>query len=257
MILIQRLKNYQGLALFLLYPLVLTPLPQLWVDLLCTASLIISVIVFILTAKQSTQTLRWLPTILEISAVFRLCLYAPIARLILGQPTALDDWLLRPVGALIAQDTPVGLLVGFGIFAGLQLVVIPQGVSRISEVSARFALDSLPGRQLEIEQKFTLAEITRPEADRLQAQLSYTTRRLGKIDASVRFLALEVRIGVAVSALILLLGSAHAIFWQSNSPAVAFSEYLQLAVGAHIVCVTPLLIMIVATVNLMRDTLPE
>ncbi len=253
----QRLKTYQGLGFFLFYPLILIPLPALWLNILCTVSFWFSVLAFMLAANERRQTLRWFPAALELSALCRLCLYAPIARLILGQPTPPNDWLLQPLSEFLAQDSPVGLLVGFGMFAGLQLVVIPGGVSRISEVAARFAPDSLPSRHMAIEQKFTLAEITRPEADRLQEELQLATKRLDRLKDAARFMVLEARIGIAITALILVLGSALALFSQGASPAVAFPENLKLAIAANVICVTPMLILIVATLNLMREAVSE
>ena len=252
----RQLRRHRYLALFFFYLVILLPFSAHLVDALCLASLTLSIIVFVFAAGPFTRTSAWLPTAIEISAIFRLCLYAPLARLILGNSGALDDWLIRPIGSIIAQDSPVGLAVGFGIFAMLQLLIIPKGVSGISEVAARFALDSLPSRSLNIEKKLARGELTNAEAAQKQTELRETTDSLGKMDGSVRFLTLEARVGVIVSALILCLGSAYAILGMGEPPVRAIAAYFELAVGANIICFTPLMLMMFATTSIVRRALP-
>ncbi len=77
----QRLKTYQGLGFFLFYPLILIPLPPLWLNILCTVSFWFSVLAFMLAANERRQTLRWFPAALEISALGRLSLRANRTRI--------------------------------------------------------------------------------------------------------------------------------------------------------------------------------
>ena len=125
----------------------LIPLPTFLLDiaLSCSISMAIAVLIIVLATNQPVE-LSTFPSLLLISTLFRLSLNVASTRLILLQGNA--GTIIDTFGNFVAGGNLIVGMVMFIILVVIQFVVITKGASRISEVSARFVLDAMPGKQM-------------------------------------------------------------------------------------------------------------
>src|SRR4030042_6753394 len=137
-----------GLVTVLATLLVRLPTPLLDILLACSISLAIAVLIVTLSSKESLE-LSTFPSLLLLVTLFRLSLNVASTKLILLQGSA--GKIIQSFGDFVAGGSFVVGLVIFLILTVVQFVVITKGAERISEVSARFTLDAMPGKQMAID----------------------------------------------------------------------------------------------------------
>ena len=139
------------------------PLPTFLLDLLlaCSISLSISILVITLSSREALD-LSTFPALLLFVTLFRLSLNVASTRLILLNGSA--GKIIQTFGDFVAGGSFVVGLVIFLILVVIQFIVITKGASRIGEVSARFTLDAMPGKQMAIDADLNAGVITETEA---------------------------------------------------------------------------------------------
>jgi flagellar biosynthesis protein FlhA len=137
-----------GLVAVLATLIIPLPTPILDMFLACSISLAIAVLVVTLSAKEALE-LSTFPSLLLFVTLFRLSLNVASTRLILLEGNA--GKIIQTFGGFVAGGSFVVGLVIFLILVVIQFIVITKGAERISEVSARFTLDAMPGKQMAIE----------------------------------------------------------------------------------------------------------
>ncbi|MBR4832817.1 MAG: FHIPEP family type III secretion protein, partial [Thermoguttaceae bacterium] len=146
-------------------------LPTPLMDLLLSFNLAISAVIFItMFFVRKPLEFNVFPTVLLATTLFRLVLNVSTTRLILTQADA--GAVVDAFGRFVAGDSVVVGGVIFLIFVIIQFVVITKGATRISEVSARFALDALPGRQMAIDADVAAGNMTDAEARAAREELA-------------------------------------------------------------------------------------
>jgi flagellar biosynthesis protein FlhA len=187
----QRSELILSLSILGVLAVLLIPLPTVLIDLLVAFNLAATVLLLLITLS-ATRPLDFsvFPSLLLLMTLFRLALSVGITRLILlhgneGEHAA--GYIVDTFGRFVVGGSLVVGLVVFLILVIIQFVVITKGASRISEVSARFTLDSLPGKQMAIDAELNTGAIDEKEARRRRELLMRETEFYGAMDGASKF----------------------------------------------------------------------
>src|SRR5579871_4946567 len=167
-------------ALLILLVVLLVPLPTLLLDLLLSLNLGLTILLLLVTLS-ATQPLDFstFPSLLLLMTLLRLALNVATARLILLQAHA--GMIVQAFGQFVVGGNLVVGMVIFLILIVIQFVVITKGAGRISEVTARFTLDALPGKQMAIDAELNAERSTTPRPG------SAASTSCGKRNSTVRW----------------------------------------------------------------------
>ncbi|MEY4863032.1 MAG: hypothetical protein RLZ51_1127, partial [Pseudomonadota bacterium] len=237
------------LIMILLAMLVL-PLPPFLLDVLFTFNIAVSLVV-LMVASYNVKPLQFsaFPTILLLTTMLRLGLSVASTRAILMHghtgTEAAGKVIESFANFLIGGNFAVGLIV-FMILTIINFMVVTKGAGRIAEVSARFALDAMPGKQMAIDADLNAGLIDEKEARRRRLEVSQEADFFGSMDGASKFVR-----GDAIAAMIILvvniLGGLAIGLMQHNIPLErALSNYTLLAVGDALVAQIPSLIISLA-----------
>ena len=152
-----------AIAMMAIVMLIVIPLPTFLVDILLTLNISLSLVIFLLSMyiKEPLQ-FSIFPTMLLITTLFRLALNFSTTRLVLG--TGYAGEVVDAFGNFVTGSNPVVGFVMFLILIVVQFMVITKGSERVAEVSARFTLDAMPGKQMAIDADLNSGLINELEA---------------------------------------------------------------------------------------------
>ncbi len=237
-----------GVAVIAVVAMLIVPLPALLLDFLLAVSIMIS-IVALLTAMFNREIADFsvFPTLLLVSTVYRLALNVSSTRLILAKGPAFEGQLIRAFGEFVVGGNYVIGFVVFIILVLVQMMVITKGATRISEVSARFALDALPGRQMAIEADMTSGRVTEEEGRRRNENLRREVDFYGQMDGATKFVQGDVRVGLIITAINVIGGLIIGMAMRGETLQVALKTYTLLTIGDGLVAQIPSLLITVAT----------
>ncbi len=247
-----------GLLLCLL--VVMAPLPSGILDVLLVANLALSLIVLLTTIHVGAPLeFNVFPTVLLATTLGRLVLNVATTRLILTQAAdaGLDaaGGVIRSFGEFVAGDQVLVGMVLFCIIAVIQFVVITKGATRISEVSARFALDGLPGKQMAVDADLNAGSIDEAEARRRRAEISRQADFYGAMDGASKFVRGDAIASVFITLINIAGGLALGVLQYGMTPAEAASIFTKLTIGDGLVSQLPaLLISLAAGLLVTRST---
>ena len=238
------------LAILLLVLVMVVPIPKQLLDIFFIANIAISLAV-LMVALNARKPLDFsaFPTVLLFATLFRLGLNVASTRVVLvhgheGESAA--GHVIEAFGTfLIGGDYVVGLFV-FAILMIINLIVVTKGAGRVSEVSARFTLDALPGKQMAIDADLNAGLITPDEAKAKRVEVSTEADFYGSMDGSSKFVK-----GDAVAALLILAANVVGgliLGPVSHGMAVgdAARTYILLAIGDALVAQLPSLMLSIA-----------
>ncbi|MEZ5979736.1 MAG: flagellar biosynthesis protein FlhA [Planctomycetota bacterium] len=229
-----------GVAVLGLMVTLITPIPPQMLDVLLTFNITFSLLMLLVTLNvRNTAELSTFPTILLFGTLFRLGLNVASTRLILsgGEAGAIITAFGRFV---VGSNLAVGLIV-FLILVVIQFVVITKGAGRISEVSARFVLDAMPGKQMAIDADLNAGLIDSEEAKKRRASIASEAEFYGAMDGASKFVRGDAIAGLIITALNLLGGIAIGMAG-SMTLAEAGQRYSLLTVGDGLVSQVPALL---------------
>jgi flagellar biosynthesis protein FlhA len=238
------------LAILLLVVVMVVPIPKQLLDIFFVANIAISLAVLMVALNaQKPLDFSAFPTVLLFATLFRLGLNVASTRIVLvhgheGESAA--GHVIEAFGTfLIGGDYVVGIFV-FAILMIINLIVVTKGAGRVSEVSARFTLDALPGKQMAIDADLNAGLITPEEAKARRVEVSTEADFYGSMDGSSKFVK-----GDAVAALLIL--AANIIGGLILGPvshglsiADAAHNYILLAIGDALVAQLPSLMLSIA-----------
>ncbi len=181
------------------------PLPTFLLDLLlaCSISLSISILVITLSSREALD-LSTFPALLLFVTLFRLSLNVASTRLILLNGSA--GKIIQTFGDFVAGGSFVVGLVIFLILVVIQFIVITKGASRIGEVSARFTLDAMPGKQMAIDADLNAGVITETEANERRTKIVKESEFYGAMDGAMKFVSGDAKAGLIITAVNLIGG---------------------------------------------------
>lgn len=242
-----------GSGVVFILALIIIPLPGVLLDLLIGVSLIAGLLI-LLTALSSTSPADFssFPTLLLITTIYRMAVNISTTRLILTKGAAADSSMITAFGTFVVGGggSTSGLVVGIVIFVILtlvQIIVITKGATRVSEVAARFALDSLPGKQLAIDADQTAGYIDEKEARRRRQLLQKEMDFYGSMDGASKFVQGDVRLGLIVTAVNIIGGMIIGLTLMGMNFTEALEVYTRFTIGDGLVSQIPALLISTAT----------
>ncbi len=230
--------------------LLILPVPKMLLDLLLAISLVSSVLI-LMTAVMMKRPLDFaiFPTVLLVSTLFRLGLNLASTRLILthgqeGHEAA--GQVINAFGQLMMGGNFIIGVIIFAIILVVNFVVITKGSTRIAEVSARFTLDSMPGKQMAIDADLSSGLITEDQAKTRRKELEQESTFFGAMDGASKFVRGDAVAGLIIT-FINAIGGILIGTLQHGMPAMdAANTYVQLTIGDGLVTQVPAIIISIA-----------
>lgn len=210
--------------------MMLLPLPTWMVDILITINLMFSVILLLIAIYLSDPLdLSVFPSLLLITTLYRLSLTISTSRLVLLQHNAGN--IVDAFGKfVVGGNLTVGLVV-FTIITIVQFIVITKGIERVAEVSARFSLDGMPGKQMSIDGDLRAGVIDADHARTLRQHVQQESRFLGAMDGAMKFVKGDTIAGIIVVLVNIIGGIIIAIVQYDMSMSEAVHTYSVLSIG--------------------------
>jgi len=230
----------------------LVPLPQWLLDLLLAANLAATVLLLLVTlsAKRALE-LTVFPSLLLLLTLYRLSLNVATTRLILLEGDA--GHIVTAFGNyVVGGELVVGLTI-FLILVTIQFMVITKGAGRIAEVSARFTLDAMPGKQMAIDAELNAGSINDKEARRRRDELSRETEFYGAMDGASKFVRGDAIAGLIITGVNLVGGVIMGVV-NGMSFAQSVRTYSILSVGDGLVTQIPALVIATSAGILVTKT---
>ena len=221
------------------------PLPTQVLDMLlaCSISLSVSVLIVTLSSREALE-LSTFPSLLLFVTLFRLSLNVASTRLILLQGNA--GKIIQTFGGFVAGGSFVVGLVIFLILVVIQFIVITKGAERISEVSARFTLDAMPGKQMAIDADLNAGTITETQANERRAKIVKESEFYGAMDGASKFIRGDAKAGLIITAVNIIGGIAMG-YTRGLPIAGAVKTYSILSIGDGLVSQIPSVIIAVSS----------
>ncbi len=230
--------------------LLILPVPKMLLDLLLAISLVSSVLI-LMTAVMMKKPLDFaiFPTVLLVSTLFRLGLNLASTRLILTKGQEGHDSAGQVINAfgelMMGGNFIIGVII-FAIILVVNFVVITKGSTRIAEVSARFTLDSMPGKQMAIDADLSSGLITEDQAKLRRKELEQESTFFGAMDGASKFVRGDAVAGLIIT-FINAIGGILIGTLQHGMPAMdAANTYVQLTIGDGLVTQVPAIIISIA-----------
>ena len=239
------------IGILILMTMMVIPLPVFLLDVFFTSNILISLIV-LMVALQTFKPLDFssFPTVLLFATVLRLGLNVASTRIVLSQGHTGTDAAGNVIEAfgnfVIGSDYVVGIFV-FAILIIINLVVITKGAGRVSEVSARFTLDAMPGKQMAIDADLGAGILSSEEAKEKRQSIEKEADFYGAMDGASKFVK-----GDAIAAiLILIINVVGGLIIGTTQHDLSFTNaaenYVILSVGDGLVAQIPSLLLAMAT----------
>jgi flagellar biosynthesis protein FlhA len=232
-----------GLVAVLATLIIPLPTPILDVLLACSISLAVAVLVVTLSSREALE-LSTFPSLLLFVTLFRLSLNVASTRLILLNGNA--GRIIQTFGGFVAGGSFVVGLVIFLILVVIQFIVITKGAERISEVSARFTLDAMPGKQMAIDADLNAGTITETQANERRAKIVKESEFYGAMDGASKFIRGDAKAGLIITAVNIIGGIAMG-YSRGLPIAGAIRTYSILSIGDGLVSQIPSVIIAVSS----------
>jgi len=234
------------------------PMPSFVLDMLISADITISVIV-LLVSMYITKPVEFsvFPTTLLLLTLFRLSLNISSTRLILTQGnggTRAAGQVIEAFGNFVVGGNYIIGVVIFLVMIAIQYVVINHGAVRISEVTARFTLDALPGKQMSIDSDLNAGLIDESEAKARRRQLASEAEFYGAMDGASRFTQRDAVASILITTINIVAGFLIGVFQHGMDLARALATYTVLTIGDGLVTVIPALMVSVSGALIVTRT---
>src|SRR6195952_5058306 len=235
------------IATLLLVMLMVVPVPATFLDIGFVSNIMVSLAV-LMVALNVARPLDFssFPTVLLFTTLLRLALNVASTRVVLVDghtgPSAAGHVIEAFGSFLIGGDYAVGIFV-FVILMIINLVVITKGAGRVSEVSARFTLDAMPGKQMAIDADLNAGLVTPEEAKARRQEVATEADFYGSMDGASKFVKGDAAAGVMILAINTLGGLVLGVVSHKMAVGEAASTYVQLAIGDALVAQVPALLL--------------
>ena len=241
-----------GAPIFIIMILVMMilPVPPFALDLFFTFNIALSLMVLV-ASLYTTRPLDFaaFPTILLVTTLLRLSLNVASTRVVLMHGHEGPDAAGKVIEAfghfLVGGNLAVGIVV-FVILMLINFVVITKGAGRIAEVSARFTLDAMPGKQMAIDADLNAGLIAEDEARKRRAEVSQEAEFFGSMDGASKFVRGDAMAGIMILIINIIGGFAVGVMQHDMTFADAGTNYVLLAIGDGLVAQVPALVISIA-----------
>ena len=246
-------KNGLGtpLLVVMMFSMMIVPLPPFALDIVFTFNIALALIIILM----SIYTLRPLdfavfPTVLLVATMMRLALNVASTRVVLLNGHTGTDAAGNVIESfgnfVVGGNYAVGFVV-FAILVIINFVVVTKGAGRVSEVSARFTLDAMPGKQMAIDADLNSGLISQEDALKRRDEISREADFYGSMDGASKFVRGDAVAGILIIFINIIGGLAVGIGQHNLSFSVATQNYLLLTIGDGLVAQIPSLLLSTAT----------
>ena len=222
-----------------------TPLPAWMLDLLISANITLSTVILLVSMNiRRPVEFSVFPTLLLLMTLFRLALNVSSSRLILlngSHGTSAAGDVIESFGGFVVGGSFVIGVVMFLVLIAIQYVVINHGAVRISEVTARFTLDALPGKQMSIDADLNAGLVTEGEAKERRKGLAAEAEFYGAMDGATRFTQRDAVASILITAINIVAGFLIGVLQHGMDLTQALQTYTVLTIGDGLVTVIPAL----------------
>jgi flagellar biosynthesis protein FlhA len=243
-------NNNADLVMALLVVGILTvlfvPIPSGLLDFLILTNISFALLILLLTFYIGRPVeFSTFPSLLLIATLFRLSLNVAATRLILSDADA--GHVIAAIGSYVVGGNYVIGMIVFLILVVVQYVVVTSGAQRVSEVAARFTLDSMPGQQMSIDADLNMGFIDQDEAKRRRKTLEKETGFYGAMDGASKFVKGDAIAGIVIMLINIIGGLVIGVMQMGMRWDQALQTFTLLTVGDGIVTQVPALVIAVGT----------
>ena len=245
---------FAGFAILGIVLMIIIPLPPFALDILLSVNISLSVLILLLTLfSTNILQLSMFPTILLVTTLFRLGLNISSTRLILGQGYA--GSVIESFGSFVVGGNYVVGVIIFLIIMIVQFVVITNGSGRVSEVSARFTLDAMPGKQMSIDADLGAGIIDEKTARKKRSELQQEVDFYGAMDGASKFVKGDAIAGIIVTIINVIGGIIIGVVMMDMSFGEAVQNFIRLTIGDGLVSqISALLISVSAGILVTKSS---
>ena len=245
-------KDLVMVALFIaILSIIIVPLPKAFLDFFLVISLTLSLLILLISLYiQKPSDLSTFPTLILILALFRLSLNIATTRSILSDghkgPEAVSSIITAFGDFVVGGNMVIGVII-FIILVLINFMVVTKGATRVAEVTARFSLDALPGKQMAIDADLNAGFIDDKEAKKRREILQSEVAFYGAMDGSSKFVKGDAVAGIIITLVNLIGGLLIGMFQHDMTVAQSGHIYTILTIGDGLVAQIPALILSTAT----------
>lgn len=222
------------------------PIPSALLDFLILSNFSFAFLILLLTFyMQRPVEFSTFPSLLLIATLFRLALNVSATRLILSDGDA--GKVIGAIGSYVVGGNYVIGLIVFLILIVVQYVVVTSGAQRVSEVAARFTLDSMPGQQMSIDADLNMGFIDQEEAQRRRKNVEKEAAFYGAMDGASKFVKGDAIAGIIILLIDIIGGLVIGVLQHGMPWSQALQTYTLLTIGDGIVTQVPALVIAVGT----------
>ena len=245
---------FAGFAILGIVLMIIIPLPPFALDILLSVNIALSVLILLLTLfSTNILQLSMFPTILLVTTLFRLGLNISSTRLILGQGYA--GSVIESFGSFVVGGNYVVGVIIFLIIMIVQFVVITNGSGRVSEVSARFTLDAMPGKQMSIDADLGAGIIDEKTSRKKRSELQQEVDFYGAMDGASKFVKGDAIAGIIVTIINVIGGIIIGVVMMNMSFGEAVQNFIRLTIGDGLVSqISALLISVSAGILVTKSS---
>ena len=237
-----------GIALYLLtaIAMLIITIPAALLDVLLAFNIAVSfTILFTCMFAKEVLEMSFFPTMLLFTTIFRIALNVSSTKLILG--TGDPGNVVATFGEFVGGgDLIIGVIV-FIILIMIQFMVINKGSERVAEVTARFTLDAMPGKQMAIDADLNTGAITDAEAKKRRDKIQQESSFFGSMDGAVKYVKGDAVAGLLITVINIVGGIAMGVLRQGMDISAALDKYTILTIGDGLVSQIPSLLISLAT----------
>lgn len=238
-------------GILILVAMMVLPLPVFLLDTFFVVNIVLSLLI-LMVALHTHRPLDFssFPNLILIATVLRLALNVASTRIVLSEGHTGEDAAGQVIKAfgefVVAGNYAVGIFV-FIILVIINLVVITKGAGRVSEVSARFTLDAMPGKQMAIDADLNAGILTPEEATTRRQEIGDEADFYGSMDGASKFVKGDAVAGLLILAINIVGGLIIGILQHDMAVADAAQAYILLSIGDGLVAQIPSLLLSIAT----------
>ena len=233
-------------GVILIVLMIIIPLPPGILDIFFAINISISVVIMLLTMfTTNVLQLSVFPTLLLVTTLFRLALNVSSTRLILGEANA--GKIVQAFGEFVIGGNYIVGIIIFLIIVIIQFMVITSGAGRVSEVSARFTLDAMPGKQMSIDADLNAGILTEAEARKKRLDLQKEADFYGAMDGASKFVKGDAIAGIIITIINILGGIIIGMVTMDMTAGEAAGTFTKLTIGDGLVSQLPALLISTAS----------
>jgi flagellar biosynthesis protein FlhA len=247
---VQALRRHRAAVpvfLMALLAMIILPLPPLVLDVLFTFNIVLALIVVLVTVtSRRPLDFSVFPTVLLATTLMRLALNVASTRVVLlngHEGTHAAGRVIESFGHVVIGGNFVVGLVVFVILMIINFVVVTKGAERISEVSARFTLDALPGKQMAIDADLNAGLINQDKAQQRRREVAAEADFYGAMDGASKFVRGDALAGILILLINMIGGVLIGAIMHDLSFGEAFKLYALLTIGDGLVAQIPALLL--------------